>query len=107
MDETRLRTDLVRHELAKADHLVSQKCTNKDAPVEKRSCVHTRSFKVHTVMGKRFSLANRALIVDVADSLKQTVTKWNFAKNNPTLLRLAGPIAGVGTNLLVPPILEG
>src|SRR5580692_4180468 len=88
MNEACLRSRFVRHQLAKANHFVAKKRPDENASVGKRSRVLARSFKVHSIVRKALSLTYRALVVDLADSLKQNLAERNLAKDSPLLLRL-------------------
>src|SRR4029077_10789157 len=80
---------------------------DKYAAVEVGGLFSSHGFEVLAVVAERPPLADRALVVDLPDSVKERVIKGNLPDDDSLLLGLLGLISRLEAELLVPPVVEG
>src|SRR5258706_1312393 len=98
---------LIGHQFNETNQLFAEKCPNEQRTVQERRLRRAYRLDVLAIVNIRLSLSDGALIVDLPHSLDEGFIERHLTNHYPFLLCLPGPIPSVGSNLVVPPLIEG
>src|SRR5271166_1632062 len=102
-----LRPCFICHQFREADQFISEKHPNKNTAVEKGRRHLTYDTDIFAVMPEAGALADRALVVNLPDSLYKVFIESDLTHGCALLLSLAGAISWIRADLVRPPVIEG